>query len=181
MKIVVDTNIVFSAILNSSSRIATILLHSGSKLSFYTTEDLLFEIEEHRDKLKKLTSLSDFELSDLISTTIYQIKFIDLQSVPFEIYLKSKVLTADVDIDDTAFVALAEHLNAKLWTGDKVLINGLTKKGWENLFQQMNCLKSFWQMNSAYCFYPPKFYFSQNQNNYILVPSICNSPKHSPR
>ncbi len=128
MKIVVDSNIVFSALLNSNSRIATILLNPGSKLSFYTTEELVFEIEKHRNKLKKLTSLSDFELSDLISTTIYQIKFINIQLVPVEIYLKSKVLTADVDIDDTEFIALTEHLEAKLWTGDKVLINGLTKK-----------------------------------------------------
>ncbi len=130
MRIVVDTNIVFSAILNSNSRIAAILLQPKSKQRFYTTYQLLTEIEEHRNKLKKLTSLSDLELSNLISITTRQIKFIYIQLVPFEIYQKVKVLTTDVDVENTAFVALAEHLGAKLWTGDKVLINGLAQKGW---------------------------------------------------
>lgn len=36
----------------------------------------------------------------------------------------------DVDIDDTEFVALTEHSKSKLWSGDKELIKGLTKKKW---------------------------------------------------
>ncbi|RYX80158.1 hypothetical protein EON73_05680 [bacterium] len=55
VKIVVDTNIVFSALLNSNSRIALILLDLKLKHTFYTSNQLLVEIEEHRDKLKKLT------------------------------------------------------------------------------------------------------------------------------
>jgi len=130
VKIVIDTNIVFSAILNANSRIASILLQPQSKLTFYTTDQLLTEIEKHRNKLKKLTSLSDVELSQLISITIRQIKFINAQLIPGEIYQTVKVLTETIDIDDTEFVALAEHLKAKLWTGDKVLIKGLGQKGW---------------------------------------------------
>lgn len=36
MKVVVDTNIVFSAILNSQSRIGQILLHSDKSIKFYS-------------------------------------------------------------------------------------------------------------------------------------------------
>jgi len=130
VKIVVDTNIVFSALLNANSRIASILLDIKPKHSFYTTNQLLIEIEEHRNKLKKLTLLSDLELSGLISVVTYKIKFINIDLIPSEIYLKAKNLTANIDVDDTEFVALTEYLNAKLWTGDKVLINGLKQKGW---------------------------------------------------
>jgi predicted nucleic acid-binding protein len=59
MKVVVDTNIVFSAMLNTNSKIAKILLHPKSTLNFYTTDLLLLEIDEHRMKLKKLTGYSD--------------------------------------------------------------------------------------------------------------------------
>jgi predicted nucleic acid-binding protein len=35
-------------------------------------------------------------------------------------------------MDDIAFLALAELLGTKLWTGDKKLLKGLVKKGFSN-------------------------------------------------
>lgn len=54
MRIVVDTNIVFSAILNSKSKIARILPQPKSTLNFYSTEQLLREIQEHKELHKGL-------------------------------------------------------------------------------------------------------------------------------
>ena len=51
MRIVIDTNIAFSAILNTNSRIARLFLQPKSHLNFYSTEQLLAEITEHKDKL----------------------------------------------------------------------------------------------------------------------------------
>ncbi|RYX80550.1 PIN domain-containing protein, partial [bacterium] len=110
MKIVVDTNIVFSALLNSNSRIASILLDLKLKHKFYTSNQLLVEIEEHRDKLKKLTQFSDLELSDLISIVTNKIKFINIDLISDEAYQKVNYLIADIDPEDTEFVALAEYL-----------------------------------------------------------------------
>lgn len=36
-------------------------------------------------------------------------------------------------MDDIAFVALAEYLDAKLWTGDKKLLAGLEKRGFTRI------------------------------------------------
>lgn len=47
MRIVVDTNIAFSAILNTNSKIARILLQPKRKLNFYSTEQLSREIKQH--------------------------------------------------------------------------------------------------------------------------------------
>ena len=49
-------------------------------------------------------------------------------------------LVKDVDLDDIAFVALSEHLKCKLWTGDGVLIRGLSKKGFINTIQTEDLL-----------------------------------------
>jgi predicted nucleic acid-binding protein len=48
MRVVVDTNIVFSIILNTSSKLSRIILQPGSLFNFYSTEQLLREIEEHK-------------------------------------------------------------------------------------------------------------------------------------
>ena len=42
--------------------------------------------------------------------------------------MKEEALTMTVNIEDTEFVALAEHSKVKLWSGDKALVRGLRKK-----------------------------------------------------
>jgi predicted nucleic acid-binding protein len=51
MRVVVDTNIAFSAILNSNSKISKIILQPKSKLNFYSTDELQYELAEHWNKL----------------------------------------------------------------------------------------------------------------------------------
>lgn len=130
MRIVVDTNIAFSAILNTNSRIAQILLHSKQRFNFYSTYQLILEIEEHKSKLKKIASYSDVELSTSISLVTSRIRFIDGRLIPPLAYQKAEILTANVDIDDTEFIALVDHLKGKFWSGDKELQKGLVAKGW---------------------------------------------------
>ncbi len=43
-------------------------------------------------------------------------------------------LCKDVDEADTPFIAVALEFNSPLWTSDKKLKNGLTKKGFSNFF-----------------------------------------------
>lgn len=131
MRIVVDTNIVFSAILNTDNKIAQVLLQHKSNLNFYSTEQLLSEIKEHTDKLKKLSGYSDNELGRVIELITKRIRFINVKLISAESYRIAESLAQDVDIDDTEFIALTEHLKAKLWSGDKELQKGLKKKGWE--------------------------------------------------
>lgn len=41
-------------------------------------------------------------------------------------------LVKDIDVKDVLFIALALDLDAKIWTGDKKLINGLAIKGFND-------------------------------------------------
>jgi predicted nucleic acid-binding protein len=130
MRVVVDTNIAFSAILNSNSKIARIILQPKSRLNFYSTQQLLSEIHEHSDKLKKLSNYSDQDLNRIIILITNRIRFINPRLISKESFLLAEELTRDIDIDDTEFVALTEHLKGKLWSGDKGLQNGLIRKKW---------------------------------------------------
>lgn len=133
MRVVVDTNIVFSAILNTNSKFSKIILHPKSKLNLYSTEQLEYEIAEHWTKLKKISKYSEIELHKASALIISKIKFISVQLIPRNLFIAIEKLTSDIDIDDTEFVALAEHIRGKLWTGDKELVKGLKKKKWEKL------------------------------------------------
>lgn len=130
MRIVVDTNIVFSAILNTNSKIAVILLQPENRLNFYSTEQLSREIEEHKGKIKKISNYSEYELNRVTTLITNKIRFINIKLIPKESYNFAESLTHDVDIDDTEFVALTEHIKGRLWSGDKELQKGLKKKGW---------------------------------------------------
>ena len=130
MRIVVDTNIAFSAILNSNNKIAQIILQPKTKLNFYSTFQLMEEIEEHKDKIRVLSNYSNQELNRAISIITNRIRFINIKLIPKEIFLKSEQLANDIDADDTEFIALTEHSKSKLWTGDKELIKGLKAKSW---------------------------------------------------
>lgn len=103
MKIVVDTNIVFSAILNSKSTNGKILLRSHENLQFYSCNYLRTEIKNHRAKLLKLTKLSDDDLSELEEIITQQITFIDERLIPKKVLATAQKLLQGIDENDTVF------------------------------------------------------------------------------
>ena len=134
MKIVVDTNIIFSGLLNPSGTISDLLLNSSNTFDFYSPTYLLDELENHKKKLIKISGLSDKELNYLQRNLFKKIDFIDLESIRESTWEKAIELTKEVDEFDAPFLALALELESPLWTGDKKLIKGLSKKGIDWIF-----------------------------------------------
>jgi predicted nucleic acid-binding protein len=133
MKIIVDTNIVFSALLNSDSRIGRLLLDTRNKFEFYSCKYLQKEIYRHIDKIRQYSRLNDNDLFELISLVKSRIFFIDEELLPISVITEAQEWVSDIDFDDFAFVAIATHLDGWLWTGDKKLSNGLHQKGYNRL------------------------------------------------
>lgn len=134
MKIVVDTNIIFSGLLSPSGTISDLLLNSSNTFHFYSPTYLLDELENHKKKLIKISGLSDKELNYLQRNLFKKIDLIDLESIRESTWEKAIELTKEVDEFDAPFLALALELESPLWTGDKKLIKGLSKKGIDWIF-----------------------------------------------
>jgi len=133
MKIVVDTNIVFSALISSSTKIPDIIIAPFNHFKFYTPDYLFEELENHKHKLQKASKLTEKEI-DKVKTELFKyINTISLEIIPKEVWLEAEFLTFDIDPDDISFVALSIFLDAHLWTGDKVLYNGLIRKGFDKV------------------------------------------------
>tara|TARA_R110002096_G_C14392562_1_gene706659 strand:+ start:15 stop:230 length:216 start_codon:yes stop_codon:yes gene_type:complete len=64
MKLVVDTNIVFSALLNPGNTLAEILLNPQNSFQFYSPNLLVAELQRHKPKLPKLSGLSQKALEE---------------------------------------------------------------------------------------------------------------------
>ena len=77
MKIVVDTNIVFSAILNPESPIGQIILNGSKYFTFYSADQLKTEIDSREDKILKISGLEKddfFRIYGLIKSRIQFVK-----------------------------------------------------------------------------------------------------------
>ncbi len=132
-RVVVDSNIVFSAILNTDSRIGQIILRSDGLYQFFAPEYLKTEIIFHKDKIMRL---GQFDLSDFIEIYELILRSITVVShsiVPINMYEQAEDLCRDIDVDDTVFVALSEYVDGYLWTGDKKLYKGLARKEYRRL------------------------------------------------
>ena len=132
MKFVVDTNIAFSAVLNTESRIGDLIMNSPGVLEFHACDTLRSELKKHRPKLLELSKMNEEQLDQSIFQITNCLAFTNEALIPFEYWLKAANLVRDIDMGDIAFVALAEFQGIKLWTGDRELMRGLARKGYTN-------------------------------------------------
>ncbi len=140
-KIVADTNIIFSCLVNSQGIIGDIIFNSEDIFEFYSNQYMRFEIRKHWDKLKKISKLTDQELTTSYEKMLTKFIFINEELIPQKDWEKAETLVQNIDLDDTDFVALTKHLKGGLWTGDKPLYDGLKAKRFRSVYNTQNIVK----------------------------------------
>jgi len=144
VNIVIDTNIVFSALLNANGLIGELLLNSQDEFKFYAPELMKEEILKYADELIATSKLTNLQFEESAFRILSAIELLSEDLINQTSWSKAFELTNDVDENDTPFVALTIELKAILWTGDKKLINGLIAKGFKSILstQELFSLRS---------------------------------------
>lgn len=141
MKLIVDSNIIFSALLKTRSTFGQIIFNSSEIFEFYSPNRMRTEIRSHWNKLKKISNLSDDQLETSFNSLLSKISFINEELISQKIWEDSEKILHEVDLDDIDFVALTKSIKGKLWTGDKVLYHGLKNNGFRNVLTTADVLK----------------------------------------
>ena len=141
--IIVDSNILFSAILNLNSRIGQILINGQDYFEFYAPKYVRTELLRHKEKIKKITSFTEEEFLEVYELTLKNVTVLDHSVLPEKAFKKAFKYCQDIDVDDTVFVGFSEYLKAKLWTGDKELTKGLKTKGFERIVTTEELFQEF--------------------------------------
>jgi len=140
-KIIVDTNIIFSCLLNSQGTIGDLIFNSENEFDFCSNQYMRFEIRKHWNKLMKISKLTELQLQIAYDKMLTKLTFINEELIPQSDWEKAEVLVADIDVDDTDFVALTKYLKGSLWTGDKVLYDGLKAKHFRTVYNTQDMIK----------------------------------------
>lgn len=115
MQVVVDTNVVFSAML-SDSKTREILLDSRDK--FYSPDFLISEIENHEELILQKSELGMEEYEALLDLMLSEIEVRSMEEYEDEIEEEARSLIGGQDRKDIPFIALALKRDCKVWSDD---------------------------------------------------------------
>ena len=135
MKVIIDTNIIFSALLHEDNKYANTLIKNDANHDFYAVYFTIVELFKHKEKIKKYSKLSDEEVLEVLYELLKRIHIINDDIISNISWKQAMQLVYDVDVKDVPNVALTIELEGKLWTNDIELKDGLRAKGFDEFFE----------------------------------------------
>jgi predicted nucleic acid-binding protein len=128
MKIVIDSNVIFSSLLSGKTFYMDIL----NQNEVYAPDFLFEEIEEYENTIIEHTPLKE-DFYDYALEIFQSLKIVPRIAVRPNTWQKAYDLCKTIDEKDTPFLALSLELNLPLVTRDKKLYKGLLSKGFNNV------------------------------------------------
>ncbi|MDB5158865.1 MAG: hypothetical protein JWR50_3572 [Mucilaginibacter sp.] len=133
MTIIIDANILFSALITPNGKIAQLLGYPFLNAKRVSCHFIATELQKHRSKIVRISKRSEDSVIEDINHYLRYIRIYD-ESFIEEKYLKeAKRLTIGVDLYDMDYVALTLQVDGILWTGDKKLTIHLKTMGFERV------------------------------------------------
>ncbi|MEZ4987734.1 MAG: PIN domain-containing protein [Saprospiraceae bacterium] len=109
---IVDTNLLYSAILKPNNKIAKFILDSSTYgVRLIAPKYLESEIARYKVEIQKSGGYSDADFEVVKSQLFKSIIFIDDSVIPFEQWINAMRIVRDIDPDDVNFIALNNFLD----------------------------------------------------------------------
>ncbi len=118
MNIIIDSNILFSALIRDST-IRKLILDCDEVFLF--PEYIFEELEEHKEELLRKSKMFEEEFNDLLQLILKKVKVIpNIVLIPYR--EEAVEIIKDIDIDDVIFIACAlAYSDSAIWSEDKAL------------------------------------------------------------
>jgi len=116
MTVIVDANIVISAIINPKGIIPFLLFNSNDKIEFVVPSFIIEEIELHKSKIIAAADISNSAFNSLLNSIKQNLFIFSDEMIDDACLAKALVLTKHVDKKDTIYVAFSIALDALFWT-----------------------------------------------------------------
>ena len=133
-RVVLDANVAFRSLVAACPNVSRRLDQPGEH-EFFAPFFLIAELFEHKERILRATRLTEPDLVDAFHRLTESIVFVREAVIPMGTWFEAHRLCRNVDPDDTAYLALALHLDALLWTEDAVLKDGLRAQGFTRFFE----------------------------------------------
>ena len=144
MMVVVDANIIFSALLSKDGNAFNLFAVNRifGVFEFVAPDYLFYEIDKRMDKIMSLTKLSKKELEDIFSFLKGEIEFVSMDA--FEDKSSEATQLAQHE-KDAPYIALALKLNCPILSGDK----GLKKQAKVKIISPSQALSLLYVLNNS--------------------------------
>ena len=133
MIIIIDSNILISACLDSKSELYNIIVTDNLNIEFITPHFALEEIKNHSNRICVKAKKSVFDFEKNLDEVLSHILLLPDEEVSDENLIRAEDLTKNIDVKDTIFIAFSLALNSLFWSGDIKLYKALKRKGFANI------------------------------------------------
>ncbi len=132
--VVIDANILFAALMRADTRFGKVILTAQNDL-FYIPRFAIIELFKHKERIVQLTNCPEVILLELYYRLLKRLQFMDEDLIAVDSWREAWELVKDIDEKDVSYLAMTIELNARLWTNDMELKNGLKSKGFDHFYQ----------------------------------------------
>ncbi len=132
MKIVVDSNVIYSALLNTGEYVRDIFFSDLYEL--HSCKYIVVETFRNKEKLFKHAKLKDSILLDRLFKLLRNVTPVNEGFISDDSLERAYELCSGGYEKDIPFVALSIHMNCPLWTNDEELMLNLSNRGFYNFF-----------------------------------------------